>query len=467
MTQRAPADADAGRPPLVLLFLPYVTLVLAAAATPTSALFSDQGDVKLYLEKAVALAAGQVPYREFPFEYPPLALIPMVVPSLLWPFGGVTVEVYKWLFVGWEAVLVVGLGLVLGQVTWLRQLGGGAASRAVAAGEAATGALRDKQRWLGIRLVILTAGAALAIAFRFDLFPALLAMVGLWAALAGRPALAGVAIAAGVLAKLYPAALVPALAVAWLVPLDLRALRRYGLAIVGTLAAVLLPFLAMAGPAALGFLSYQARRGLQIESVGGGLVLLDGLLRGQPVHIVAPFSAAEASGPLADAWLVALPVLTVVAFGGLAWLGWRRIRAEGIELGRVQPATVVALTTASLLVLIATSKVFSIQYVVWIVPFAALLSGARFWLAGAMVALTMPIHPLLYDELVAQEAVPVLMLNARNVLLLALTGWLLWDLRPGRVSGMRDAAGGPAAERNEGDVARPAGLEPTTFRSAT
>jgi hypothetical protein len=82
--------------------------------------------------------------------------------------------------------------------------------------------------------------------------------------------------------------------------------------------------------------------------------------------------------------------------------------------------------------------VFSIQYVVWLVPFAALLGGLRFWLAAAMVALTMPIHPLLYDELVAQEALPVLILNVRNALLVALTVWVLFDLR-GAAAGERAA----------------------------
>ena len=96
-----------------------------------------------------------------------------------------------------------------------------------------------------------------------------------------------------------------------------------------------------------------------------------------------------------------------------------------------------------MLMLLATAKVYSIQYVVWIVPLVALLEGRKFWLAAATVALTIPIHPLLYEGLVNQEPLPILVLNLRNALLLALLAWMLRD------------------------VARPAGLEPTTFRSAT
>jgi hypothetical protein len=107
----------------------------------------------------------------------------------------------------------------------------------------------------------------------------------------------------------------------------------------------------------------------------------------------------------------------------------------------------VLLATAAILVLLATSKVFSIQYVAWIVPFAALLRGRQFWVAAGLVALTMPIHPLLYRELVEQQALPIVILNVRNGLLLALLVMVLRELARG--------------------VARPAGLEPTTFRSAT
>ncbi len=96
--------------------------------------------------------------------------------------------------------------------------------------------------------------------------------------------------------------------------------------------------------------------------------------------------------------------------------------------GSLTAATIVQLAAAGVFVLLVTSKVFSIQYVVWIVPFAALLDGRKFWLAAAIVALTIPIHPLLYDRLVAQDALPVLVLNLRNALLVALTVWLVIDM---------------------------------------
>lgn len=418
--------------PRLLLLIPYLLILAAAALTPDAELFSNQGDLGLYLGKASKLASGLIPYRDFPFEYPPAALVPMAIPYLAWPFGAVSVEMYKWLFAGWEAVLMLALGFVLARIV---RLGGDAAAEAVP-GLWTVPTLRARLRDTALRLILLTAGAALALAFRFDLFPAVLVMVAVWATLAGRPGVAGFVVAIGVLAKLYPLAIVPALAVPWLFPLAPGRLTRFGAALSLTLVLGMLPFAAVAGSEAFAFLAYQSERGLQVESLGGGLAVLGGLIAGSPVPMSFGFSAVQVEGPFAAAWLAALPALTVVGFGLLGWLGWRRVRDEQVARGAVSARTVVLLATAAVLVLLATSKVFSIQYVAWIVPFAALLRGRRFWIGAALVALTMPIHPLLYGDLVDQLALPILVLNLRNGLLVLLLALVVRDV----AIGGRDAA---------------------------
>ena len=449
---RGSGQGDAVPTPRALVLLPYLLVLAAAALTPPAELFSNQGDVGLYLEKARALAAGLLPYRDFPFEYPPLALVPMAVPYFAWPFGGISIEVYKWLFAGWQAVSMLALGLALMRIV---RLGGDAG--APAGGRAGEGradepdVLARRLRRVALQLFVLSIGAALALTWRFDLFPALLATVAIWAALDNRPGLAGVAVTLGILAKLYPLAIVPALAIPWLVPLDVRRLSRYAVAAAAITAAVLGPFVVLAGGETFAFLRYQADRGLQIESVGGGLAVLLGLVTGNPPSESYGFSSVQVEGPFASAWLAALPIAIIAGFGLLGWLGWRRIRRETAADGRPSSRTVVLVATAAVLLLLATSKVFSIQYVVWLVPVAALLGGRRFWLAAALVALTMPIHPMLYSDLVDQEALPIVILNLRNALLVVLLAWVIRDV----------------ARDREGEVARPAGLEPTTFRSAT
>ena len=412
----------------IWLIAPALIVLAIGVLTPTKALFPDQGDVNLYLEKARAIASGGVPYRDFPFEYPPLAILPMVVPYLLAaPFGQVTLNAYKVLFAGSEAILLGLLGLVLGRIV---RRGGSAIPG-------------SSERELAGRLLLLTMGAALALTWRYDLFPALLVMAGLAAALDGRPAATGLAIAVGTLAKLFPVAALPALASRWLVPLDprpvVRSLATFGLAI----ALVLGPLVLLAGRDALAFVGYQVARGLEIESIGGGLAVLAGLVSGQPPELSFGFSAVNVEGSPAGSILRVLPIATIAAFGLLAVAGWRRIRDDVAAVGRVRPVTISTLTAASVLVLLVTSKVYSIQYVVWLVPLVVLLPRRQFWLAALAVALTMPIHPILFAALVRQEALPILVLVARNALVVVLTAWVVADL------------------------ARPAGLEPTTFRSAT
>ena len=429
-----PGAASASRAPLPLLILLYAIPIVVAAVTPLSDFQGGpQGDVGLYLHRASEVLSGLAPYRDFPLEYPPFALAPMLVPLVLWPFGPPPPGVYAWLFAGQMAVLLVALALVVGRIAGIR---------AAWPGDARVD-LRSEQRRVGIRLFVLAAGASLALTWRFDLFPVLLAPVGLWAALEHRPVAAGAAIGAGILAKLFPIVVAPAVAAAWLISRDWFRLARFaqfmGVVVIGGM----LPFAAVAGYDAFGFVGYQADRGLQIESVGGGLVLLWGLIIGEPVRLFSPFSAWEVSGTLTDVLLPLTTVALLAGFGALALLGWPRAREDVARDGAVSPALIVTLATGAILVLVLTNKVFSIQYVVWLVPLAALLSGRKFWLAAAAVALTIPIHPVLYEALVDQEALPIIVLNLRNALLTALLGWMVWDL------------------------ARPAGLEPTTFRSAT
>ena len=400
---------------LLLLIGPALVL-LVAALTPTQALYPDQGDVGLYLEKAHGFVSGQLPYRDMPFEYPPAALIPMVVPYLAGLSPDVTLDAYKVLFAAWEAALLLGLGFVIVRI----------------------GTLIGHRHSIE-RLIVVVIGAILAITWRYDLFPSLLVMVAVWASIERRPVLVGLALGLGVLAKLYPVALLPALALPWLRPPDVGRLVRLGATFGFTVLIGLVPFVALAGNDAFAFMGYQVGRGLQIESIGGGLAVLAGIVGGDAPALSFGYIAVQVEGPVAKTLLGILPVLTIVGFGVLAWLAWRRVAHEGVEDRRaagedagVGPSRLVTVAFASLLVLLVTSKVYSIQYVVWLVPFVALLRGRQFWLGAAVVALTIPIHPLLYADLVEQAPLPILVLNVRNALVVGLMVWLVASLRPSR-----------------------------------
>jgi hypothetical protein len=72
-----------------------------------------------------------------------------------------------------------------------------------------------------------------------------------------------------------------------------------------------------------------------------------------------------------------------------------------------------------------TSKVFSPQYIIWLLPFAPLLRPRQFWLMVAIFAMTMGIFPAAYSHLLRMQVPSVLLLNLRNFSILALLLWLL------------------------------------------
>ena len=158
-------------------------------------------------------------------------------------------------------------------------------------------------------------------------------------------------------------------------------------------------------------------------------------------------------------------VVALLGTLALVFLRFRRDAARGSE-----PATIVAAAAAVLLALLVTNKVFSPQYVIWLVPFAALLAvlptGRPSWPPSSVSV----IFPLNYEQLIAQEPWPIVMVNIRNGLMVALLGWVVarWFLP--FVDGLRLRTGGtgeadPAAEqigqpRGEGGQAgAAAGLE--------
>ena len=68
---------------------------------------------------------------------------------------------------------------------------------------------------------------------------------------------------------------------------------------------------------------------------------------------------------------------------------------------------------------------FSVQYIVWLLPLAAFLSRWQFRLAVVIGALSVGIHPLFYSQLIAQDRAVVWLLNIRNGLVVALLAWVL------------------------------------------
>jgi Glycosyltransferase family 87 len=258
---------------------------------------------------------------------------------------------------------------------------------------------------------------------RFDLLPGVLAGAAVLL-LASRPRVAGALVATATAVKLWPVLLVPALVAAGR---PRNAVLWAGAVTGGVLLA--------ASVAAAGWgrllapLTYQAERGLQIESVAATPVMAGWLLApGRWTVHYAPSNAFEVTGPGVDLLLAVSTLATVLYVAGLGlacrWL-WRARES-------VRTDTVVWWSLAAVTGFVVTGKVLSPQYLLWLLPIAVaglvLADGRvmRLWVTGllAAAALTQVVFPTTYGAVTtglgAPPWVPVLALALRNAAMLAL-----------------------------------------------
>jgi hypothetical protein len=169
-------------------------------------------------------------------------------------------------------------------------------------------------------------------------------------------------------------------------------------------------------------LGYHSGRGIHLESVWGSWLNLN-RVAGGPAELVFEFGAFHIVGPDAELmlrWTTALSIAIVVASTLIAVVRWRRRpRRAQMEL----PLAV----TATLALLLGTGRVFSPQFIVWLLATAAVLFSVRprvaLWagpLLLAIVVMTAVGYPLAFDLLREGERWPALLLVYRNAAVIAL-----------------------------------------------
>jgi hypothetical protein len=347
-------------------------------------------DTPVYQEYGEAIAAGEVPYRDFELEYPPAALPVFWLPTL----G--PEEHYATIFELLMLACAAGaLGFVLLALSALGAPPGRLLAAAVAVGVFP----------LALGTVVLT---------RFDLWPAALAAAALAALLAGRSRLALGVLALAVAAKIYPLVLLPpALLFLWRRRGSGEAAICLGV-FVGVLALVVAPFAAVAPEGLLDSLDRQLGRPLQIESLGASFLLAGKQLGLYEPTVVSTHGSQNLAGGLPDALATAQTVLQAVALLAVWALAAR---------GPLTPARLAAASAASVVAFVAFGKVLSPQFLIWLVPLVPLVAGrvgvsAAAFLGAALVT-THLWFPRGYWDMVALEWEGWLVL-ARNLVLVAL-----------------------------------------------
>lgn len=340
----------------------------------------EVNDLYLYGQYHGLLHDGLIPFRDFDFEYPPGALIP------LWLVGDDET--------GWS-LLMLGCALVAQGAAWA--IGGARA---------------------GWAMVLIAPVAGALVRTHFDLFPTALTLVGLALVVTRRPRRGAVEaglvlLALATMTKLWPAA-IAATAIAWLVGrgetrLALRATVAFAVVVLATG----IPFAALGGfPDTM--VRFHVDRPVQIESTAATVLEVVGgaAVTGDPIRHDA-FKSNGLDGGAADV-VQALSTLALIAASlAILWLAYRRPTSDALVLASL------AITLA----FVAFSKVLSPQYVIWLLPLAAVAYGRGAKLGPALVAaaslVTQLWFPGRYFDVVYQHAWAVTAVGVRNALLLA------------------------------------------------
>lgn len=394
-----------------LLVLQGLALFIGAFITQPYVSGRHNLDLRTYYDAVLKLRQGQIPYVDFPLEYPPFALAAFVVPHFATVERPPSYESYIWLFFMQSLVLSTLIMLIIAYVAarWLSR--------------------RSLPAVLLSYALLVGIGAPL-FPWRYDLFPALLTALALLAVLERRPAPAGVALGLGVAAKLYPAMLGPILLAYYLAGKDGRAALRLIAGGSAGLGAVFVPFALQRPEILFSFLSYHMLRGIQAETLPAGILMLGHVLGLTSLRIEFNFGALHLITPLADAILTWLPLVPVVLAIVLLASCYGRFREEQRARGLPEVDSLIAYCFIVLLAFILTNKVFSPQYLVWLLPVAPLLRRRYLAPLAVAFALTIYLYPFTYDDLIGLKAPHVVILNVRNLLLLGLMVWLLVDYAP-------------------------------------
>jgi hypothetical protein len=401
-----------------------LTIHLVASLVLAFVLLADRqwalSDVAFYYDWSGLVARGEIPYRDFFFDYPPLALLPLMAPRVMTGLGDLAYGTYLILFAALMAILAVILSLVVRRyVARLRPLLAGAP----------------------LRRHLLAMTLAMPILFaRFDLWPILLTALAFLAIVDRRPGLSGLLLGLGIAAKLYPVVLLPVFAgYSWFAGDKRGSLVLAGAAVL-VAAASFIPFALMAPGGGLSeTLRFQQDRGLQIETTAAGVLQLIAIGAADRPEIVHVTTYELVSDGVA-AFLSIQPMIAAIALGGALLVGWYRLR-EARDLPHA-PLVLAGASVAVLLAFVLTNRALSPQHVYWLLPFVALLPWRRSALLLGALVTTLLVVPLLYDQLLAQDPVVVVVLNLRNALLLTLAIALLaWPIlgetttaAPGRAS---------------------------------
>lgn len=261
----------------------------------------------------------------------------------------------------------------------------------------------------------------------FDLIPTAITLAAIMLA-PRKPYTSGILLALATTIKWFPGLLFPYFL--WLAWKEKKIHIKYGLTFLGTLFVIhLLTLIWIPFSIQQATYTFHANRGIHAESLAGNILLLT----------VPSSNIVYANHSLEIADVNATALTTGI------WYVWISLIALsiflGIRHGRDAHAWAMRISGTTILAFIIFNKVFSPQFLFWMITFFVYEIGTtshkRSWILAALTGTALFLGPLLtlhQEEFVAQSTMSILTLTVRNLIILGIFGYLFLTLYPSPAS---------------------------------
>jgi uncharacterized membrane protein len=351
-------------------------------------------DISIYFADASKLASGLLPYRDFTLEYPPLSLIFFGLPRIITSSDALYTKIFQYEVLVFD---IIGLLLIFDIA---RRLG--------------------EPRWKALSIYTLGVLAIGPIIIQtFDIIPAVMTLAAIYLFWLGNHKASWAVLALGTLTMIYPIVIAPIFLLIYFKNRQLKQIRDGVVTFLAVCVITILPFVILGSGSILNLVSYHSQRGVQIESTYSAIVLALAKLGFTTVGAESSFGSLNIVNPAATVLAKVSPYIMVVSLLIVYWFIYRQVKPGKSQFTRLGAYALLTLATT-----MATSKVLSPQYFIWLIPIFPLICGrwrtpilATFVLIGG---LTYDIFPLHYSELGNFQATTVAILVARDILLVLL-----------------------------------------------
>lgn len=314
-------DPDIKQDLLILIGLAIIMKAITILITLLSNSLIDYWDMSYYFESAVrVMQGGQLPYRDFSFDYPVAAWIPILTAYVIIPSRPGFFLVFVYFMLIFDMLTIIGIYMIAMQVWESKR-------RAFAAGA----------------LYALCLTAAYFTMVRFDPVPVCIMMWAIWFTLQGKTVQGYIATLVGFLAKIFPIIILPFLVLWNAKGKDLKK----EVIVAGLLSACVIPLVFFLG-------SVTGRVGSGATVYANTPAFLLHMYTENILHLSVTVNQIS----------MFLYVLAGMAFLALFWF---------FVKARKSPVMLLTTLLLAIFIIVFVARLHSPQYVMWYLPFLCLL----------------------------------------------------------------------------------------------